>query len=189
MEIITVESLMVPIDEYATVSENATLYDAVKALEDAQEKLDRDRSPYLHRAILVLDGKDKVIGKISQLDVLRALEPKYDEMGDLKMISRAGFSSDFINSMMDRYALCERPLSEMCDRAAKMKATKFMYTLTEGEYVDVETSLCEAIHLLIMGHHQSLLVARDNDIVGVLRLTDVFKTVFQMMESRKEKYI
>jgi len=60
-----------------------------------------------------------------------------------------------------------------------------MYTLTEGEYVDVEASLCEAIHLLIMGHHQSLLVARGNDIVGVLRLPDVFKEVFKMMESRK----
>jgi len=184
MEIITVESLMVPIEEYATVNENATLYEAVKALEAAQEKLDRERYSYLHRAILVLDKKGKIIGKISQLDVLRALEPKYDEIGDLKMISRAGFSSDFINSMMDRYALCEKPLSEMCNRAANMKATKFMYTLTEGEYVDVEASLCEAIHLLIMGHHQSLLVARDNNIVGVLRMPDVFKLVSQLMEAK-----
>ena len=186
LENITIEDLMVPIDEYATVREDASIYEAVKALEKAQEDLDHDRYAYLHRAILVLDKNDRVIGKISQLDVLRALEPKYGNMGDTKMISHAGFSRDFINSMMDYFALCERPFSEMCDRASNMKAIKFMYTLTEGEYIDVEMSLCEAIHLFIMGHHQSLLVARNDKIIGILRLTDVFKEVFQMMESRRK---
>jgi hypothetical protein len=38
-----------------------------------------------------------------------------------------------------------------------------------------------------MGHHQSLLVTRDKDIVGILRLTDVFNEVFQRMESNKSK--
>ena len=40
MEIITIEDLMVPIEEYATVGEEATLYEAVKALEKAQEDFD-----------------------------------------------------------------------------------------------------------------------------------------------------
>jgi predicted transcriptional regulator len=34
-----------------------------------------------------------------------------------------------------------------------------------------------------MGHHQSLLVTRDGGIVGILRLTDVFKEVFQMIKT------
>ena len=37
----------------------------------------------------------------------------------------------------------------------------------------------------VMGRHQSLLVTRDEEIVGILRLTDVFKEVFQTMESGK----
>jgi hypothetical protein len=32
--------------------------------------------------------------------------------------------------------------------------------------------LGEAIHQLVLGHHQSLLVTKDNRVVGVLRLTD-----------------
>jgi len=39
----------------------------------------------------------------------------------------------------------------------------------------------------VMGHHQSLLVTREGEIVGVLILTDVFKEVFQTMEARKLK--
>jgi predicted transcriptional regulator len=39
--------------------------------------------------------------------------------------------------------------------------------------------------MLVMGNHQSLLVTREGEIVGILRPTDVFKEVFQTMEARK----
>jgi CBS domain-containing protein len=187
MEIITVEDLMVPIEEYVTVNEDATLYEAVKALEKAQEELDRKRYHYLHRAILVLDKNGKVLGKISQLDVLRALEPKYKGMGDMRHLSRTGFSLDFIKSMMEKYALCEIPFTEMCGKAANLKVKEYMYTPEEGEYVEADASLCEAIHILVIGQHQKLLATRDGEIVGILRLTDVFKEVFQTMEAHNLK--
>jgi len=43
--------------------------------------------------------------------------------------------------------------------------------------------LCEAIHQLVMGHRQSLLVTSDENIVGILRLTDVFMHIFQEMSA------
>jgi predicted transcriptional regulator len=43
--------------------------------------------------------------------------------------------------------------------------------------VDESASLDEAIHQLVMGRHQSILVLDQNKIVGILRLTDVFETV------------
>jgi predicted transcriptional regulator len=189
MQIVTVESLMVPIEEYATVSQDATLYEAVKALEKAQEALDRKRYHYLHRAILVLDKNGKVEGKVSQLDVLRALEPKYKDMGDMRSLSRAGFSADFLRSMMEKYTLCKMPFTDMCARASDLKVKEFMSSLSEGEYIEADAALCEAIHLLVMGLHQSLLVTRDGKILGVLRLTDVFKEAFQTMESHKLKSV
>ena len=64
MELITVEELIVPLEEYATVGKDATLYDAVMALEKAQEKFDYDRYFYLHRAILVLDEDETVAPRL-----------------------------------------------------------------------------------------------------------------------------
>ena len=183
MEIITVGDLMVPMDEYATVDQEATLADAIVALEKAQELIDRDKRLYLHRAILVYGPDKKIVGKISQFDVLAALEPKYQEMGDMKMLSRAGFSSGFIKSMMERYAFCERPFTEMCRIAGDRKVKDIMYTPSEGEYVDKDISICEAVHQFVMGHHQSLLVKDKEDIVGILRLSDMFKFVYQTMQS------
>ncbi|UCF84330.1 MAG: CBS domain-containing protein, partial [Desulfobacteraceae bacterium] len=102
MKTINVKDLMVPLDEYATVSEEATLYDAVVALEKAQEALDRTRYLYLHRAVLVFDKNNNIVGKIGQLDVLRALEPKYREMGDKQSITRFGFSQKFLQSLREQ---------------------------------------------------------------------------------------
>ena len=58
-----------------------------------------------------------------------------------------------------------------------------MYKPSEGEYVKEEASLNEGIHQLIVGHHQSLLVTRDKEIVGVLRLSDVFREICHMIKT------
>jgi CBS domain-containing protein len=187
MEIITVEQFMVPIDEYATIGEDGTLYEAVKALEKAQEEFDYKHSFYRHRAVLVLGKNKNVVGKISQLDILRALEPKYQDIGNTRAMARAGLSAEFIKSMMESYSLCNIPFPDMCINAANLKVTSFMYSPSEGEYIKDEASLCEALHLLVVGNHHSLLVTRDEKIVGILRLTDVFKEAFQTMESQMLK--
>jgi CBS domain-containing protein len=57
-----------------------------------------------------------------------------------------------------------------------------MYTLTEGEYVREDATLDEAIHQLVIGHHQSLLVTRGEEIVGILRLSDVFREICNMIK-------
>jgi CBS domain-containing protein len=180
---IKIKDLMVPLEEYATVSVNATLFDAVMALEKAQEELDRSRYHYLHRAVLVFDKKNHIVGKISQLDVLKALEPKYQEMGEPSSLSKAGFSNGFIRDMLEQYSLWDKPLADICTRGSKIRVKDFMYTPTEGEYVDEEATLEEGIHMLVVGHHHSLLVTRKKKIVGVLRLTDVFNDVFQRMKT------
>ena len=180
-----IKDLLVPLEEYATVSDEATLYDAVMALEKAQEELDRTRYHYLHRAILIFDKKNKIVGKISQLDVLRALEPKYEEMGHSGTISRSGFSQQFLKSMIEQYSLWHEPLKDICKKASKIKVKNFMYKPTEGEYIEEDATLGDAVHQLVMGHHQSLLVTRGEEIVGILRLTDVFKEVFQTIKSHE----
>ena len=142
---------------------------------------------YVHRAILVYDKNKKIIGKISQLDVLKALEPGYRDMGDFSAISRAGLSVEFIKSIMSRYDLYQGSFTEMCMNASNLRVKDIMYTPGSDEYVQENDSLGNAIHHLIMGHHQSLLVTRDKEIVGILRLTDIFNEVFQRMEAKKVK--
>ncbi|MGC8719330.1 MAG: CBS domain-containing protein, partial [Thermodesulforhabdaceae bacterium] len=55
-------------------------------------------------------------------------------------------------------------------------------TPVEGEFVEIDASLNEAIHKFVIGQHQSLLVLDKGEIVGVLRLSDVFMEVAQMIK-------
>jgi len=177
-----VKDLMVPLSEYATVNEDATLYEAVLSLEEAQEKFEDKHTRYRHRAILILDKDGKVVGKLGQLDVLRALEPKYQDMVEGKGSHRYGFTKHFMKSMLEDYHLFANPLDDICRKAGEQSVNKFMSTPTEGEYISEDASLDVAMHQFIMGHHQSLLVTAGKKIVGILRLTDVFAAVFHKMK-------
>lgn len=175
----TVKDLMIPLSEYATVSIDATLFDAVQALKKAQDAFDKDQ--YRHRAVLIFDENHQIVGKVSQLDILRALEPKYETMGNIGM-RRLGFTPQFMKSMLEQFKLWDSPLEDICRKAARIKVASFMYTPSEGEYIDENASLNEAIHQIVMGHHQSILVTRKGVIVGVLRLTDMYRAVRLKMQ-------
>jgi predicted transcriptional regulator len=181
MESIKVKEIMVPLAEYATVDEEATLQDAVLTLEKAQQR--SLESPFEHRALLVLDKDHHVVGEMSQLDALRGLESAYGKMGDIRRTSRSGFSSEFIRSMVEKYGLWKGAMADLCRKAAQTKVKNIMYAPTDGEYVEESATLDEAVHQLLMGHHQSLLVTRSGQIVGVLRLFDVFTRVCEEMKA------
>lgn len=183
MQSIKVKELMVPLAEYATVSQEATLSEAVYALETVQKSVVGEREG--PRAILALDPKGRVVGKLDQWTVLWAIEPRYKEIGNLRETSRYGFSPEFLRSMIENYGLWRKPLEGLCKKAAAIKVKEIMHQPTEGEFVAADASLDTAIHLLVMGRHQSLLVSRGEDIVGVLRLSDVFRKVSDSIKACK----
>jgi CBS domain-containing protein len=181
MESIKVKEMMIPLEDYATVSEDATLYEAVRALEEAQKNFNTDT--YKHRAVLVYDRRKKIVGKVSQFDVLRALEPKYQDVGDFKELDGYGINADYIRNLIKELGLLKKPLDNVCRKAAAITVKTIMHTPSEGEFVDESASLNEAVIQLLVGKHQSLLVTRGDDIVGILRLTDVFKKVSDMISA------
>jgi CBS domain-containing protein len=179
-----VKDLMIPLEDYATVSQEATLYEAVIALEAIQMRSHHHQ--YAHRAVLVLDKDSQVVGKLSQWDLIKALEPGYGEIIDSKSLSRFGFSPNFIRSMVKSRGLWQKPLDNLAQKASRIKVKNVMYTPAEGEFVDRGASLNEGIHQLIMGRHQSLLVTSGKKVVGILRLIDVFFVICNMIKSSKE---
>ena len=175
-----VKELMVPLSEYATVPKGSTLFDAVVALEKVQEEFDHTK--YKHRGVLIMDKDKQVIGKLGQLDVLRAFEPKDDDPKEIIELSQFGFSSNFIQNLRKHRRLQATPLKDLCSIALKLKVEDFMQAPSEGEYIEEEASLEIAVLQLVSGHHLSLLVTKGKKIVGVLRLTDAFAAVYHTMK-------
>ena len=164
---------MVPLDEYAVVSQDADLHTAIATLHKARENFVRFKG--LHRAILVQDQEGRVIGKLSMFNILLALEPKYRRIEKLDSLSsRHGLSMEFLKSMSQENSLWEEPVSYMCNRAKELIVKDIMEVPDEGYYIDENASLAEAIHQMVVPRQQSLLVVKDKTVIGVLRLTDVF---------------
>ncbi|MEJ2286897.1 MAG: CBS domain-containing protein [Desulfobacterales bacterium] len=145
-----VRELMVPLSEYATVPKGSTLFDAVLALERAQEEFDRTK--YKHRGV------------------------------EINVLSQFGFSSNFVHNLRKQRRMTAAPLKDLCRQAFQLKVEDFMQTPSEGEFIEQEASLEMAIMQLVTGHHISLLVTRDQEIIGILRMTDVFAAVFHTMK-------
>jgi CBS-domain-containing membrane protein len=175
-----VKELMVPLSEYATVPEGSTLFDAVLALEKAQEEFDHTK--YKHRGVLILDKNQRVIGKLGQLDVLRALEPKDEDSGEINRLRQFGFSANFVQKLHKEQRMSAAPLKDLCSKATKLRVEDFMQTPSEGEFIEHEASLELAVMQLVTGLHISLLVTRDEKIIGILRMTDVFAAVYHTMK-------
>ena len=157
MKTVTVKELMVPLKEYATVPKEATLREAVLALEKAQMTLDPLR--HKHRAILV------------------ALEPNYGKVEGVEVLERSGYSPDLIRSMLKDNVLWSEPLQFVCERATKLKVSDFIQAPLEGEYIDEKATLGEATHQFVVYPYQSLLVTSSDEVVGILRLSDVFTKI------------
>jgi len=177
----TVKDLMVPIEEYVTVALGSTLLGAMLALEKAQENYDQGK--YHHRAILVLDGNSKVVGRISQLRVLQAMETTEENTELYDHLKMYKFSGAYIEKLRENARLeCKVFTEEALWNAAEKLVEDFMQKPTPDEYVDEAEELDLAMHKMVAGAHQSLLVTREKEIVGILRLVDVFTASFHAMK-------
>ncbi len=193
MRDIRVKELMVPLSDYATVDENATMFEAVSALEQARAKFDPKK--LRHRAILVTDANQRVVGRIGYLDFLESLEPKYREIEDLLLTMNKTIESKYnlgvavtpemIHSQIQTHSLWEKPLNDLCGKAANSHAKDFMYILKEADYISSDATLDQAIHQFILIKVQSLLVKNGDDTVGILRLSDVVETIFGLVKNCK----
>ena len=176
-----VKDLMVPISEYATIPEGSSLFKAVIALENAKQEL--SGAIYPHWMVLIMGKNKKVLGKLSQLDILRVLSPRDTYTDKIDEMGKFGFSSNFISKMREEYRLRTTSLENFYThpKTMNMNVEDFMKTIGKSEFVDENTSLDTAAHMMFVKNRLSLLVTREDRFVGVLRLSDVFTTVLNAM--------
>lgn len=178
-----VRDIMLPLSDYAVVTREASLREALLALRAAQRQLPPGREG--HRAVLVADGSGRIVGKVGQLDFLRALEPKYAVMArGGEELARAGLDEDFVNSIMDNYRLWQDDMQAICRRAQGVTAGQAMRPIEAG--IEEDRSLTEAMHRMIVWQCLSLLVTAKGRATGILRLSDLFAEVSAQVATATE---
>jgi hypothetical protein len=138
-------------------------------------KLPKDRQH--NRAVLVKDKTGKIIGKLGHLGFLKTLEPKYNAFGNVEQLSRAGVNPEFLEMMMDNLRFWQDNMDIIYRRARSVRVREVMKPVTEN--IGENSTLAEAIHHIIMLQVLSLTVTRGEEVVGILRLSDLFDEVSQ----------
>lgn len=188
---LSVKDLMVPRDQYASIAADCTLAEAALVLREAQ-KLEQsiDAGRHRDRAILVLGQDGAVIGKLSMLNILRGLLPRYARVEGSRASSmaatRVGSARLMIDSQEKDAGLWNKPLSNLIAKASKVKVRELLRPIADGETVDMAASLDTALHQMVMGRFQSLLVTRDEEIIGILRLTDVYEAISKLLRAHHD---
>lgn len=197
MKTIKVKHLMVPIAECPRVYLDATIRDAVLELEASRSR--GDPWDYRPRVILVLDDNENIVGTLRQFEILKALEPKYQQVAtsmepkfrqvidflgaskerrdEIKMLFCMVQYLGMVRSIMDDYGLWGESLGNMCEKVSGIKVTEIMSVPDDTDTIDQEALLGEALHKMLVGSQQSLIVTVENRSVGIVRLINIFNEI------------
>ena len=156
--------VMVPFQEYTTVSAEESVSDAILKLKASfTSKLSTSRLMETgHRSVLVLDDKNSVQGILAIRDLLELVLPDYLTAPKPSMADTIQYSPMFWQGMF---------VKEVKQKAQiKIKDVMSPAPLT----VDGGASLMEAAYLMVKNNARRLVVEISGKVIGVIREQDLF---------------
>ncbi len=168
-----VGEIMVPIAQYPSVRDTATLREAIAAIEGVQLEVALRKS--LPRVLLVFDAIDVMVGYVRRRDIMRGLEPT-------SLISEP---LDYKKKPFD--VGVDPNLSELSyDRALKSilnQADRLVVEVMRPNdvLIDADDHVLKAVYEMVSYNLSHLPVIRDGHLVGVVRSVDVFHELAQIV--------
>ena len=181
MEEMRARELMRPLAEFPSISSTATFMEAVEKLEKADLEFKAGKAP--QRILLVYDAQDKVVGKISPMDVVQGLEPDYRGIDIPKSTSYSQLLQSVQESTKKELRLWKNPLKELCKKSYTVKIQEFIKMPTPDHMVRIDDKMEEVLHLFVIERHDSLFVQEGRDIAGLILFADVYHKIRETMKS------
>ena len=137
-------------------------------------------------SVIVVDTDGTFLGKVTMIDIFRALEPNYKKIEPQQKMSM--LSADFVFEVARDFNLWMEPTQTIYERANRLKVADVMHIPEKIEYIKEIDILEKALHIYVMGVHQPLIVKNDADkVTGVLRFGDIFEAFRQSLLNRDNR--
>jgi len=176
-----VKDFMMKNDELLIVREDANIYEAASILEQARQ--DRGIVGFHSPALLVADATGRVVAKLSLLNLVAGLEPKYSRVEGPK-VTRFGLTTEYLESIYRQYGLWQDSLESICRRAGAILVRDLVTRPEESEVVHEDESLSFAVHQMAAGSQHNLVVENTKgEITGLLRLDDIYSKIHDLLET------
>jgi CheY-like chemotaxis protein len=165
--------VMIPLQEYTTLSSDATIREAVEALKasfTSKESTSRLMETG-HRSILVLDAKNGIEGFLTIRDLLEMVMPPYLKVPKPSMADSIQYSPMFWKNMF----------SQTLRANAETKIRDVMSP--PPPVIDGTGSLMEAAYMMVSGNERRLVVELSGKVAGVVREQDLFFAIERILRS------
>ncbi|HHW42874.1 MAG TPA: CBS domain-containing protein [Desulfotomaculum sp.] len=149
-----VKEVMVPVEDYSTIHEEATIKEAVAALRSSFHK--KGGAVYGHHSLIVLDDRGQLVGLLTLRSLLSAVSVR--ALVEDVWIKTESWSWYFLNQLQEQ---------------AQIKVKEIMRPI-EVVTVKPEENVLQAAMLLYTYQVNSLPVLDRGKVVGILRTIDVF---------------
>jgi predicted transcriptional regulator len=169
-----VRDIMIPIDQYPSIRDRASLRDAIAVMKSAQLEVGLRKS--LPRVLLVFDEIQVAVGYLRRRDIMRGLEPKFlvsQPMDYRKKLFDIAVDPNLSELSHDRVVKeireqAERPVSDvMCP----------IETI-----FDANDSVMKAVYEMVSLDLALIPVVEKGHLVGVIRSVDVFQELTKLLE-------
>lgn len=175
MKDILVKEVMIPIADYVIVKKEDHLVEVLHAIEKKRQA----KGGHAHRDAIVVDEEGQFVGKVTMIDIFRALEPSYKKVHKKRI--GGTLTQAFVEDAVKDFKLWLEPAENICQRGGGVAVADLMYTPGKTEYLNETDNLEKALNYYVMGVHQPLIVKNGNTVTGVLRFGDVFEIVRQRL--------
>jgi len=152
-----VAEIMIPIEDYSSVSVNSTVKEAITILKKSFCDLDTGEC-HGHRSALIFDDDNKLVGILNFRALLLAIEPRFLKYEGGPSLYKEGFFSQRAREE------AERKVGEI------MQPVEFIT-------VDAGDAILKAIHLMLKHKLGALPVTREGMVVGMVRINEVFNEI------------
>jgi DNA-binding response OmpR family regulator len=156
--------VMIPLEEYTSISVDNTVKEAIEALKKSYESFLSSGKvmEYGHRSILVFDRKGRLAGILSILDLIKALRPAYLTAPKPSMADALRYSTMFWSGLFTT-------------QAKGLVGKKVGDIMSDPPFtIEEEANLMEIAEMMVTEKARRLAVTRKGEVVGVVREQELF---------------
>lgn len=180
-----VRDLMINAKNCRRIHQDVTIAAAIPMLGYGPDGRLADGGALNHTELLVLDKGDFVVGTLSATEIVRNMDPIFHSQQGTENIAHtaaSGLTPALLKSLTQNSPLRCESFELICQHVLDLKVKDCMLPPTSNDSVLADDLLEDAIHKLAKGANQSLIVTSEEEIVGILRLSDVFQELNQEYE-------
>ncbi|MFO7986903.1 MAG: hypothetical protein R6U38_13670 [Desulfatiglandaceae bacterium] len=174
-----VKDIMIPIEAYDKVSVSARLCDAISTLKKNDEDIKQCGKGTPHRTLFVVDGKDKIVGKLSMYDLIRGLVPESAKKPEVSkayhgmLSSRAQEVVDEVSEFQEEFKWLHTTFFELVGQESQKRVEDIMAPVKKS-VIREDDRINQAVYVMFKEQIRQQIIYRGNKAVGVINLNVIF---------------